>query len=73
MCYRICIDETIQLPEHSQAWVTGTVKCPDEKLITGLIGPCDEEAQITVEDALVGVHEGHVPLRMINNYDVPLK
>ena len=73
-CFRIYLNETIELPERSEAWVSGTVDGKNQQPALWLVESGENEKQIQVEDALAEQAEGGVVyLRVINNSDFPRK
>ena len=73
-CFRIHLNETIELPKRSEAWVSGTVDCKNRQPALWLVESGENENQIQVEDALAEKSEdGVVYLRVMNNSDFPRK
>ena len=73
-CFRIHLNETIELSERSEAWVSGTVDCKNRQPALWLVESGENENQIQVEDALAEQDEdGVVYLRVMNNSDFPRK
>ena len=73
-CFRIYLNETIELPQRSEAWVSGTVDCKNRQPALWLVESGENENQIQVEDAIAEqAEDGVVYLRVINNSDFPRK
>ena len=51
-CFRIYLNETIELPERSDALVSGTVDCKTRQPALWLVESGENEHQIRVEDAI---------------------
>ena len=67
-CFRIHLNETIELPERSEASVSGTVDCEHRQPALWLVESGENENQIQVEDALAEqAEDGVVYLRVMNN------
>ena len=62
-CFRIHLNETIEPPERSEAWVSGTVDCKNnqhnQQPALWLVESGENENQIQVEDALAEQAEPH--------------
>ena len=73
-CFRIHLNETIELPERSEAWVSGTVDCKNKQPALWLVESGENEHQIQVEDAIAEqAEDGVVYLRVMNSSDFPRK
>ena len=73
-CFRIHINETIELPERSEAWVSETVDCKNRQPALWLVESRENENQIQVEDVLAEqAEDGVVYLRVMNNSYFPRK
>ena len=73
-CYKIYLDETVQLPAQSGVVVTGRVGCEEDTAGLALVVSCSGRDGLLVEDALVDLTEGKtLPLRLLNMSDFPMK
>ena len=70
---RVYIQETIELQENSDAYVTATLEEGSDAVV-GIVGSCPSDANFAVEDAVVSIEAGNtVSLRLMNTSNLPIR
>lgn len=73
-CYRVYLDETVELPGRSEVWASCTIGSDSPQAGLWMIRPGDAAAPVKTEHALVEQAEnGSLSLRMFNSSDIPVK